>query len=82
MFLERKTMRLHIKFDSKDPAKTEILDSDSGERIEGIHSVEVSIDAFKGYAVLILQDFSLEVENIEAETALDTHDEVIGRTDN
>lgn len=74
-------MRLHVKFDGKDPSKTEILDAESGDRIEGIHSVEISIDAFKGYAVLVLQDFSLEVENIEAETALETYDQVIGTTD-
>ncbi len=75
-------MRLHVKFDGKDPTKTEILDAESGDRIEGIHSVEISIDAFKGYAVLVLQDFSLEVNNIEAETVLESDEEIVGPRDN
>jgi len=75
-------MRLHVKFDGKDPTKTQILDAESGETIEGIRSVEISIDAFQGYAVLVLQDFSLEVNNIEAETALESDEEIVGPRDN
>ena len=77
VFLERKIMRLHVKFDGKDPTKTEVIDSESGEQIQGIRSVEISIDAFKGYAVLVLQDFSLEIDDIEAEPVLEGHEEAI-----
>ena len=54
-----------------------MFDSASCEQIQGIRSVEISIDAFKGYAVLVLQDFSLEIDDIEAEPVLEGHEEAI-----
>ena len=49
------------------PAETKVIDEDTGDAVEGIHSVEVSIDAFSGFASIVLQDFALESNNIEGE---------------
>ena len=50
-----------------NPTETQIVNAETGEAVDGIHSIEVSIDAFTGYAVLILQDFITEIDNMEAE---------------
>jgi len=66
-----------------DPAKTEIVDAETGEAVDGIHSIEVSIDAFSGYAVLVLQDFITEIDNMEAEVVhAEGNDKFIGTRDN
>jgi len=59
-------MKLKIIY-TGDPTETKVVDAETGEEVGGIHSIEVSIDAFAGYASLILQDFLLEVDNIEGE---------------
>ena len=65
-----------------DPSKTEIVNAETGEPIDGVHSVEVSIDAFQGYAVLILQDFITEIDNMEAEAVhAEGNDKFIGTRD-
>ena len=75
-------MKLKIVY-TGDPSNTEIVDSETGEAVEGVHSVEVSIDAYAGYAVLILQDFITEIDNIEAEAVRPEDDATfIGTTDN
>jgi hypothetical protein len=66
-----------------DPTETKIVNAETGESVEGVHSVEVSIDAFQGYAVLILQDFITEIDNMEAETVhAEGNDKFIGTRDN
>jgi hypothetical protein len=59
-------MRLKIVY-TGDPAETKIIDEETGEKVEGVHSVEVSIDAFSAYASIVLQDFILETSNVEGE---------------
>tara|TARA_R100001163_G_C4972348_1_gene131765 strand:+ start:358 stop:561 length:204 start_codon:yes stop_codon:yes gene_type:complete len=59
-------MRLKIIY-TGDPSETKVIDEDTGDAVEGIHSVEVSIDAFSAYASIVLQDFALESNNIEGE---------------
>ena len=49
------------------PSETKVIDEDTGDAVEGIHSVEVSIDAFSAYASIVLQDFALQSKNIEGE---------------
>lgn len=59
-------MRLKIIY-TGNPAETKVIDEDTGDAVEGIHSVEVSIDAFSAFASIVLQDFALESNNIEGE---------------
>ena len=59
-------MRLKIVY-TGDPTETKVVDSTTGEEVGGIHAIEVSIDAFSGYASLILQDFILEAEDMEGD---------------
>lgn len=66
-----------------DPAETQIVNAETGEPVDGIHSVEISIDAFAGYAVLILQDFVAEIDNMEAEAVhAEGNEKFIGTRDN
>ena len=74
-------MKLKIIY-TGDPTETEIVNAETGEPVDGIHSVEVSIDAFTGYAVLILQDFITEIDNMEPEVVhAEGNDRFIGTTD-
>jgi hypothetical protein len=50
-----------------DPTETKVVSAETGEELSGIKSIEVSIDAFAGYASIILQDFLLEADNLEGE---------------
>ena len=59
-------MRLKIVY-TGDPTETKIIDEETGEKVEGVHSVEVSIDAFSAYASIVLLDFILETSNVEGE---------------
>ena len=59
-------MRLKIIY-TGDPSETKVIDEDTGDAVEGIHSVEVSIDAFSAFASIVLQDFALESNNVEGE---------------
>ncbi len=59
-------MRLKIVY-TGDPTETKIIDEETGEKVEGVHSVEVSIDAFSAFASIVLQDFVLESNNVEGE---------------
>jgi hypothetical protein len=75
-------MKLKIIY-TGDPTETQIVDSETGEALDGIHSVEISIDAFTGYAVLILQDFITEIDNMDAEVVhAEGNDRFIGTRDN
>ena len=59
-------MRLKIIY-TGDPSETKVIDEDTGDAVEGIHSVEVSIDAFSAYDSIVLQDFALLSNIIEGE---------------
>lgn len=48
-----------------NPAETKVVNAETGEDVEGIDSVEISIDAFGGYCALLLQDFELDLNNLE-----------------
>ena len=75
-------MKLKIIY-TGDPSDTQIVNAETGEAVEGIHSVEVSIDAFTGYAALVLQDFVAEIDNIETEAIRpENNDTFIGTADN
>ena len=75
-------MKLKIIY-TGDPSDTQIVNAETGGAVEGIHSVEVSIDAFTGYAALVLQDFVAEIDNIETEAIRpENNDTFIGTADN
>ena len=56
-------MKISIVYNG-DPAQTKVVDQDTGEEIEGIANIEISIDAFSAYASIVLQDFTLDAENV------------------
>ena len=75
-------MKLKLIYNG-DPTETQIVNAETGEALDGIHSIEVSIDAFSGYAVLILQDFIAEIDNMDAEVVhAEGNDRFIGTRDN
>ena len=75
-------MKLKLIYNG-DPTETQIVNAETGEAVDGIHSIEVSIDAFSGYAVLILQDFIAEIDNMDAEVVhAEGNDRFIGTRDN
>ena len=59
-------MKLKIIY-TGNPSETEVIDEETGNIVDGVHSVEVSIDAFSAYASIVLQDFILESNNVEGE---------------
>jgi|TARA_Y100000310_G_scaffold11745_1_gene12238 hypothetical protein len=59
-------MKIKIVY-TGDPTETKVVNAETGEEIGGIQSIEVSIDAFAGYASIILQDFLLEANNLEGD---------------
>lgn len=75
-------MKLKLTY-TGDPSETKIANAETGEEVDGIHSVEVSIDAFSGYAVLVLQNFVAEIDNMETEIIrAEDDDKFIGTRDN
>ena len=75
-------MKLKLVY-TGNPAETQVVNSETGEAVDGIHSIEVSVDAFSGYAVLVLQDFITEIDNMEAEVMhAEGNDRFIGTPDN
>ena len=50
-----------------DPAETKVVDADTGEPVLGITDVQINIEPFSAYAVLVFTDFEAEIENIPAD---------------
>lgn len=57
-------MKLKL-FYNGNPAQTQVVDSETGQTIDGVVSAHVDIDAFNGYATLVFADFEAEISNIE-----------------
>lgn len=57
-------MKLKIYYNG-NPAQTQVVDQETGEIVEGVVSAHVDIDAFNGYATLVLADFEADISNIE-----------------
>lgn len=55
-------MKLKIISDAKDPSKTRFIDAESGNELVGVVHAEVHIEPFDVKAILILDDFELEIE--------------------
>lgn len=57
-------MKLKVIY-TGNPVETRVVNADTDEPIEGVDSVEISIDAFGGHCAILLQDFQLEANNLE-----------------
>lgn len=57
-------MKLKI-FYNGNPTQTQVVDQETGELVEGVVSAHVDIDAFNGYATLVLADFEADISNVE-----------------
>ena len=58
-------MRIKI-FYNGDHTKTRIENADTGELIEGVVAVDISIDSMNGaYAALTFQEFEIELDEIQ-----------------
>lgn len=50
-----------------NPAETTVVNAETGEPLTGISDVQINIEPFEAFAVLVFQDFEAEINNIEAE---------------
>ena len=57
-------MKLKVIY-TGNPAETQIVNAETGEEVEGVDSVEISIDAFGGYCALLLQGCEVDLNNLE-----------------
>ena len=58
-------MRIKI-FYNGDHTKTRIENADTGELIEGVVAIDISIDSMDGaYAALTFQEFEIELDEIQ-----------------
>ena len=59
-------MKLKIIADGKNPAQTKIVDVESGEMLEDVLGVEISIHAMGIEAAIVMSAVDLEIEILEA----------------
>jgi len=59
-------MKLKIKCDGS-PQSAVVVDAQTGEAVENVIGVEMSLSAFEIEAVIILKNIELDLDNIEAE---------------
>ena len=59
-------MRLKIIADGKNPAATKIVNAETGEMLEDVLGIEISIHARGIEAAIIMSSVDLEIENLEA----------------
>jgi len=59
-------MKLKIIADGQNPKATKIVDTDTGEMLEDVLGVEISIHAMGIEAAIIMSAVDLEIENLEA----------------
>ncbi len=55
-------MRLRIEANSKHPEKTRIYDIETGIELTGVAHCEVILEPFDVKAILIMDDFELQVD--------------------
>lgn len=55
-------MKLKIISDAKNPSHTRFVDVDNGDELIGVVHAEVHIDPFDVKAILILDDFEVDIE--------------------
>jgi len=55
-------MKLKIISDARNPGKTRFIDVESGNELVGVVHAEVHIEPFDVKAILILDDFELDIE--------------------
>ena len=57
-------MKLKVIY-TGNPVETRVVNAETDEPVEGVDSVEISIDAFGGHCAILLQDFRLEADQLE-----------------
>jgi hypothetical protein len=62
-------MRLKIVCDG-NAHSTQIVNADTGEPVENVMGIEVSIDSFNVEAVILIKDVPVEINNLEAKEIL------------
>ncbi len=72
-------MKLKIVADGQNPEATKIVNSDTGELIENVVGVEVSLDALGVEVAIIMNDVELEIDNLEVTEVKDSDTEGDGR---
>ena len=72
-------MKLKIVADGQNPEATKIVNSDTGELIENVVGVEVSLDALGVEVAIIMNDVELEIDNLEVTEVRDSDTEGAGR---
>ena len=72
-------MKLKIVADGQNPEATKIVNSDTGELIENVGGVEVSLDALGVEVAIIMNDVELEIDNLEVTEVRDSDTEGDGR---
>ena len=72
-------MKLKIVADGQNPEATKIVNSDTGELIENVVGVEVSLDALGVEVAIIMNDVELEIDNLEVTEVRDSDTEGDGR---
>ena len=72
-------MKLKIVADGQNPEASIIVNSDTGELIENVVGVEVSLDALGVEVAIIMNDVELEIDNLEVTEVRDSDTEGDGR---
>ena len=72
-------MRLKIIADGKNPAATKIVNTETGEMLQDVVGVEISIDYSRVEAAIIMNGVDLEINNLEPMEVIDSDTEGDGR---
>ena len=72
-------MRLKIIADGKNPASTNIVNTETGEMLQDVVGVEISIDYSRVEAAIIMNGVDLEINNLEPMEVIDSDTEGDGR---
>ena len=72
-------MRLTIIADGKNPAATKIVNTETGEMLQDVVGVEISIDYSRVEAAIIMNGVDLEINNLEPMEVIDSDTEGDGR---
>ena len=58
-------MKLKVIANGENPAATKVVDCETGEMLEDVLGVEISLDCMGVEAVLIMRGIDLEIDNLE-----------------
>lgn len=58
-------MKLKVVANGENPAATKVVDCETGEMLEDVLGVEISLDAMGVEAVLIMRGIDVDIDNLE-----------------